>query len=248
MYSCRKYLSRSRAIAGFIVLLTALSAHAQVFVETYPPYGTTDMGVRVSGIQNLSDRLSYEKISGSPFWHDEWQLASLYGATEREKWLCRVKLNFATGELYYLDKEEKEWATEDGLVKKIVFHNSNDTSVATAVFVLNPYTVRLNQETRHTYLQVLNDGAYQLLKLNERILGSADSLFGTLKRYFFKDESVYYISHDQTLNTLKKLDRDNLLQFLPGSSAHNDWARQNKINLKKEEDVLRFMNYFNSKK
>jgi len=101
---------------------------------------------------------------------------------------------------------------------------------------------------RHTYLQVLNEGAYQLLKLNEKTLGSADSLFGTLKRYFFKDESIYYINHEQALNTLKKLDRDNLLQFLPGSSGYNEWIKQNRINFKKEDDALRFVNYYNSKK
>jgi len=248
MYSCQKYINWNKAMSGFIVLLITITAHSQVFVETYPPSGTTDMGVRVSGVQNLSDRLSYERISGSPFWRDEWQLASLYGANEREKWLCRVKLNLATGELYYLDKDEKELVTEDGLIRKIIFHKSDDTSIATALFMLNPQPVRLNQEMRHTYLQVLNEGAYQLLKLNEKTLGSADSLFGTLKRYFFKDESIYYINHEQALNTLKKLDRDNLLQFLPGSSGHNEWIKQNRINFKKEDDVLRFVNYYNSKK
>lgn len=239
----------SKTTVAIIILLIALSARSQVFVETYPPVAnTTEMGVRISGLNNLSDRLSYDRINGSPFWSDDWQLASLYGENEKDKWLCRAKLNLATGELYYLDKNEKEWVAEDGLVKKIIFRKNDDTSVVTAVFIVSPQLIRLNQELRHAYLQVLNTGSYQLLRLNEKNLGSADSLFGTLKRYFFKDERVYFINHGQLLNSLKKLDRENLLQFLPGSSEDNEWIKQNRINFKKEEDVLKFMNYYNSKK
>jgi len=234
---------------GSIILLFSLFASSQVFVETYPPVSNnTDMGIRISGLSNLSDRLPYEKISGSPFWNDEWALASLYGSGEKEKWLCKVKLNFATGELYYLDKEGTELTTDDGLIKKIVVHKNDDTSAVVAVFILTPERIRLNQEQRNSYMQVLNEGSYQLLKLNKKSLNSADSLFGTLKRYFFRDETDYFITHNEMTTSLKRLDKDNLLQFLPGSSGYNEWAKQNRINFKKEEDVLLFMNYYNSKK
>lgn len=220
---------------------------AQVFIETYPPVSNnTDMGVRISGMQNLSDRLPYEKITGSPFYSDEWQLASLLGSNEKEKWLCKAKINLATGELYYLNKEGNELVADDGFIRKVIFHKNDDTSVAVAVFILTPERVKLNQQQRNSYLQVLNNGSYQLLKLNKKTLNSADSLFGTLKRYFFKDEENYFIHHNEMTNGLRKLDRDNLLQFLPGSSEQSAWVKQNKINFRKEEDVLRFVNYYNS--
>ena len=94
------FLKKMFFVFSFIFLLSSVLI-AQVFIETYPPVSNnTDMGVRISGIQNLSDRLPYEKITGSPFYSDEWQLASLSGSNEKEKWLCKVKLNLATGELY----------------------------------------------------------------------------------------------------------------------------------------------------
>jgi hypothetical protein len=237
---------------GFVFLFIFLRSSAliaQVFIETYPPVSNnTDMGVRISGIQNLSDRLPYERITGSPFYTEEWQLASLTGANEKEKWLCKVKINLATGELYYQDKEGNELVTDDGLIHKVVLHRNDDTSTVVAIFILTPERVRLNQVQRNSYMRVMNSGSYQLLKLTIKNLNAADSLFGTMKRYFFRDEEVYFIYHTEMMNSLRKLDKENLLQYLPGSSAYNDWAKQNKINFKKEEDVLHFMNYYNSKK
>lgn len=236
------------SISLFVFLLSSV-LNAQVFIETYPPVSNnTDMGVRISGMQNLSDRLPYERITGSPFYSDEWQLASLIGANEKEKWLCKVKINLATGELYYQDKQGNELVTDEALIKKIVLHKNDDTSVAMAIFILTPERVKLNQERRNSYIQVMNEGSYQLMKLNKRNLNSADSLFGTMKRYFFKDEEDYFIYHSEMMNSLRKLDKENLLQYLPGSSVYNDWAKQNKINFKREDDVLLFMNYYNSKK
>ncbi|MBS1574282.1 MAG: hypothetical protein JST09_03170 [Bacteroidetes bacterium] len=243
-----EFLKKMFFVFNFTFLLSSVLV-AQVFIETYPPVSNnTDMGVRISGMQNLSDRLSYEKITGSPFYNDEWQLASLTGMNEKEKWLCKVKINLATGELYYQDKQGHELVADDGLIRKIVLHKNDDTSAVVATFILTPEPVKLNQERRNSYMQVLNGGSYQLLKLNIRNLNSADSLFGTQKRYFFKDEEVYFIHHNEMLNNLRRLDKDNLLQFLPGSSVYIDWAKQNKINFRKEEDVIRFMNYYNSKK
>ncbi|MGC4036529.1 MAG: hypothetical protein QM764_11245 [Chitinophagaceae bacterium] len=224
------------------------SSFAQVFIETYPPVSTNTDMIKISGLNTLSDGVPYEKISGSAYYNDEWQLASLFGSGKNEKWLCKIKLNLATGELHYLGKNGDELVTYDGAVKKIVIHKDNDTSKVSAVFILTQEPVKLNQALRNTYLQVLNSGSYELLKLSKRNLNSADSLFGTLKRYFFKDESDYFVYHSEMINGLKRLDKESLLQLLPGSSAFADWVKENRINFRKEDDALAFMNYYNSKK
>lgn len=249
MSQLRKADSASRLLTVVVVLFMSVSSWGQVFVESYPPVSNnTDMGVRISGLGTLGDRLSYERISGSPFWKDEWQLASLYGRNEKEHWLCKAKLNFATGELYYLDQNNQELVAVDGFIRRIVFYENGDTGRHIAEFVLAPQTMLLNQEMKNVYLQLLNIGEYQLLKLNKRSLSSADSLFGTLKRYFFTSESIYFIRHGEILNPMKKLDRDNVLSYLPGAKESELWAKQNKTNFRKEGDVLSFLDYYNAKK
>ena len=253
-----KWLARTRkntiarpsffAFSAVVGFLLSASVYSQVWVETYPPVSNpTDMGVRITGLGTLSDRIPYERIGGSPFWSDEWRIATLYGERANEKWLCKAKLNFATGEVHFLDKEDKEMVTGDGIVKKIVFHKLNDTSSVFAVFILNPKPVKINQEFRSSYLQVLNDGRYQLLKLIKKSLSSGDSLFGTLKRFFFTTGSYYFIRHGEIMNPVKKLDIDNIRPLVAGMSAGMDWVKEQRINFRREEDVIAFLNYFNSK-
>ncbi len=96
------------------------------------------------------------------------------------------------------------------------------------------------------FVQLMNPGKYQLLKYAKRRVGTADSLFGTQKRYFFKDELTYFIRAGEKVEKLKRLNEEFILSLIPLASNHKLWIRENNINFKKEEDVIRFLNYFNS--
>ena len=48
-----------------------------------------------------SEKISYDKIKGSPFWQDEWRQAFLYSNTGYIATMP-VRINLATGELHFL--------------------------------------------------------------------------------------------------------------------------------------------------
>ena len=78
---------------------------------------------------------------------------------------------------------------------------------------------------------------------------SADSLFRTMKRYYFSDQVNYYVNNKYGQNTrLRKLSRENILETLRIVAADEEWINKNSIDFKKEEDVIRFLNYYNSRK
>jgi hypothetical protein len=109
---------------------------------------------------------------------------------------------------------------------------------------------RYSEENRDlsALMLVMNYGKYELLKHINRKLSSADSLFGTQKRYFFTDEVFYYLKSDDIVQKLKKLSEENFYELMPAmtTAVHRKWIKDNKINFKKEEDFVRVLDYYNS--
>ncbi|MEP6513270.1 MAG: hypothetical protein ABJA79_05345 [Parafilimonas sp.] len=225
----------------------ASSTSAQVFIETYPAGKGKNPPVLVYGRSTLPNEIPYDKVKGSAFWNSDWQLASLYGNNAKEKWFCKSKLNLVTGEVYFLNKNGEEKVADKGLIKMIVYFKNNDTSTMDAVFAYtgNYPDLQVKQKS-DTYLQILNSGKHELLKLYKRSVASADSLFGTLKRYYFATEINYFIHSNQKTEAIKKLNKETVLHYIPNSSSGNDWINQNKIDLRKEKDVIEFLNYYNA--
>lgn len=190
-------------------------------------------------------RLNYSEVKGSPFWKETFSLASLYTYDNILMGRTRVRINFLTGEIYYLDKEERELVAPKDLVKKVVIHPEMDTSLILTVFRSNPAEIFLNAKPTDEYVQELNQGDLKLLKLTRRQVGSADSLFGTMKRYFFTTDEYYFVNFNKGIHQVKKLSRETILTWVPNASAYDKWIADNKINFRKEEDIVRFFNYYN---
>lgn len=187
--------------------------------------------------------LPYSKIKGSPLWRDEWTTANLFSADGKSYGIYQAKLNLATNEVLYLDKNGDTWATQS--VTKIIFYTGRDTStVLTAFSTGKPYLVE--KSYKDDFLQILNHGNNQLLKIVKRTVGTADSMFNTLKRYYFKNEIIYYLYTNGKTDRLKKLGKTYLLEHLPGSVKCLKWAEENNIRFYREEDVVKFIEYYNS--
>jgi hypothetical protein len=127
----------------------------------------------------------------------------------------------------------------------LILRDNIDTSKILAIFEYHNEPSIVLIDKKELYVQVLNNGPYQLLKFDKRVLTSKDSLFGTQKKYLFTDRLYYFISHIQKPEPIKKLTQDFLLAFLPSSLSYKDWIIENKVNLKNEDDAIMFLNYYN---
>ena len=184
-------------------------------------------------------RIPYGRIKGSPFWKDEFLPARIY-TTTGQLYSSPIRLNLVTNEIYFL-KNGEEMVLVELSIDKIAFSLDNDS----ALFLANIASLLLNNKKENGYVQVLNAGNCQLLKYTKRTVDSADSLFRTQKRYFFTDEVSYFLSSNDKIEKIKRLNKDNVMRLLPLSLSYNSWIDQNKTDFRKEEDVIRFLNYYN---
>lgn len=236
----------------YLLLLVSIcplvvGAQDGVLIETLPST-KADGTINIYGRGNLSNRIPYDKITGNAFWKAEWVPATLIGRNKKERWEQEVKLNMATHEIYYRKPNGEEEVVNEGLVKKLQIHEPNAPEKITAVFlngITEPY---VSEEPIKELFQVLNEGKYQLMKMDNRKLLEGDSLFGTMKRYYFKNEVKYFLANNYVVSLLKKLNKETILQLAPAGKNEQEWLLQNKIDLKKEADIVRYFNQLNSSK
>jgi len=224
-----------------------VAAQGGVLIETLPST-KADGTINIYGRGTLSNRIPYDKITGNAFWKAEWVPATLIGRNKKERWEQEIKLNFASHEIYFKTANGDEEVINEGLVKKIQIHEPNNAGKVKEVFLNGISEPYISDEPINAILQVLNDGKYQLLKMDNRKVMEGDSLFGTMKRYYFKNEVKYFIVNNYVVSPLKKLNKENILQLAPAGKKEQDWLLQNKIDFKKEADIVRYFNQLNASK
>lgn len=229
-----------------ILMLYASSASTQVFIENTPVGSTREGQINVYGMNGASARVRYEKFKGSPFYNPEWFKAELYQPDGKSLGINPVKLNLATHEVHFLDKKGYELAANDGTVAKVVFVDSLGDGKPKVIF-RNDYDVIFMAYNRNRkYAEELNIGNIGLLKVTIRDPREADSMFGTLKRYYFTDRFDYFVRVGKRVEKLKKLNQDEVFSVLPAKQETMNYVKQRKLNLKKEEDVVALFDYLNS--
>ncbi|MBX9784657.1 MAG: hypothetical protein K2X48_15315 [Chitinophagaceae bacterium] len=228
-------------------LCFSIYCKAQVFFELQPiGKGNTHMGT-FYGTEGLYKDVPYARIKGSPFWDDDWRPATLYDNNYDIIGRMPVKLNLATGELYYL-KNNEPLVVADDLVRKVVIHTDTVSFNVRAVFVsFMPFIYAYDKKV-NDYVRVFHAGKAILIKYTKREMKVADSLFGTQKRYYFADDDFYFLQFNNKVERVKKLNKELLFSLLPGAYSLKAWINQNKLDLRKEEDVVKFIEYYNSVK
>ena len=215
------------------------------------PVSTTHEA-RIFGNNSLGSTqlISYDRINGSPFWKPDFQMATIIDYNNQVVGKSFSKLNLYSNELYFITPKGELRVAAPGKVHKLIFYKGKDTtSGVVAVFENNPSFITEKKENEDAYVQVLNNGDVQLLKRNQILLMSGDSLMGTYKRYYFLEQVSYYLNIKSGKNTnFRKLNRNNIVETLSMDDSLKTWIKQNDINFKKEEDVIRFLNYYNSHK
>ena len=92
---------------------------------------------------------------------------------------------------------------------------------------------------------MLLEGKVALYKYIKRSVSSADSMFGTLKRYYFSTNQLYFIKYNNKITHLKKMNEDAVFEIVPPDDAMTKWISTNKMNLKREEDLVAYLKKWN---
>lgn len=217
--------------------------------QIVPP--TKDGILYIYGQESYSgeERIPYERVKGSPFWKDDFLMATLFDKNNRKLIRAPTKLNLLTQEVYFINPQGEVRVPNPGLVHKVIFYSRDTGEQVEAVFENNlPVLVETNPNAVNpSFVQVINNGAVQLVKYRKVQIAKADSLFGTLKRYYFSTQSVYYLNREngETIK-LRKLNEEAVTAPIHPDPEEREWLKRNGLNLKKEEDVVQWLNYLNT--
>jgi hypothetical protein len=225
--------------------LFSLLSTAQVFIEQGPVGTSRDGQISVYGMNGTNPRIRYEKIKGSAFYNPEWLKAELSQPDGKSFGTYPVRLNLATHEVHFTDKKGYELAANDNSVAKVVFIDSTNTGKPRKTFRNDYEGVTTVYGKNKKYAEELNEGHFGLLKVTIREGREADSMFGTMKRYYFIDRIDYFVRSGRRVEKVRKLTEDEVMTILPGNRDAVEYIKKNKLNLKKEEDVIRLFDYLN---
>lgn len=224
------------------------NVQGQVFIETGSPTNPRDAfgSIVVYGSGGLSQSIPYNRIRGNAFWQDEWQKAYFFDSRDSAKGNYRAKFNFATQEVHYINKMGEEQAAIPGELKTIVFMQKEDSNKVSSIFRMPIDEIRIKANCKKCYIQELNQGDTKLLKITKREVRSADSLFGTQKRYYFNDTEEYFVQTGEQYNKIKRLSKDAFFAHIPGKTVYDAWIKEKGLRFNNESDYIIFLEHYNT--
>ena len=195
--------------------------------------------------QKNSDKLDYADVRGNCFWDKEWNPAILILKNGKGVKIKKVKLNFYTNDIHYVDDRGTELVAQNG-INKIVFFDRKDTTKVLAVF---EGIAGFKIKDTDAFVQLLVEGRIQLMKRTEVTMIKKDN--GPMMDnpdFKFLSEVVYYLKQDGSISNLKTISKTNLFSILKPMDEDETWLKTNKNKLKTETDVISFLMYRNSLK
>lgn len=236
------------ALAGFLLILLFEYSHAQLRLEQVPLSPIkANTGFFVYGAGNFTSEIPYSKINGHPFLNPEFGDATLQ-IGGKQYGPCPVRLDIVSHELHFLNAAKEELIAQQGVVEKVVFTRMGNETDTLSVFRNDIEEINMQPRLNGLYVQEMNRGTLQLLKVSKKKLQSTDSLFGTQKKYSFVSEEFYFLKNKNRVHALKKLNRREVFPLLVLDKESQQWAEKHAVNYSKEEDVVALLSYVNARK
>ena len=225
-------------------LIGGLHGSAQVFIEMNAQGQDFKGSWTVYGSQNFNKSIPDEKLTGSKFWNEEWQLATLFAADSVLLGRLYVRYNLLNQEIHFKDLEGNEKVAAPDMLRVAVLHPGKDITKITTVFRNDLSDVVINNKPVKCYLEELNRDDYRLMKLHRKELMVMDARFGTEKKYELRDKLDYFIASNNRVVHLKKLSAENVLELLPRSAGLKPVIKEEGLSLKSEKDVVKLLKIY----
>jgi hypothetical protein len=227
------------------VLLCCRHASAQLVQNDI---GTHSM-ILNSSTKSVKVDKQYMNVQGKYLWDKDWHRAAVQMKPGNIFRLKAIKVNFLTNELHYPEGADEMAVPVDNMKRIVMFSNDTggDTTKIDATFLVLVDPADKNK--KQVLFELLTNGNIQLLKQTK--VGTnkmrVDPIVGQSETILFYQSLTYYIKRGDTMTPLKGLNKSTVMGAVPEAEANNDWLSANKNKLKKEEDVVAFLTYLNSK-
>jgi len=226
----------------FILFLICL------YFKGFSQFQFNDLNGRIIDFRDLNGRSLlkvYESdIKGYPFINDDWVAAKLTLSNGKQIEPVLIKLNIESNELYFRDSSDKIFVAVDGLVKKVECINYYSKDSIKYVFK-NGYPNVDNQDQKFFY-QVLTEGKVELLMKHQKIISSdKNDLTGDVSKEFTEQDKLYVYTN-YTTQSFAPYKSFVLSLMRDREKEMSSFIEANKINLKKNKDLILLFNYYNN--
>ncbi|HWB27818.1 MAG TPA: hypothetical protein VG738_20240 [Chitinophagaceae bacterium] len=205
-------------------------------------YGLVRFSNPSAGNGKIGD-VDMDEVAGSPYYNTNWGPAVIVLLHDKPVKVLKARLNLCNNELHYIDTNNTEMVVDDRNVKKVFFMDGKDTSKVTALFQV---IQNFNGKVGGTYMQALNTGTIQLLKLNVVEVKKRDyDVMSGKTSYSFQPNTSYLFLRDGNLLPCKTLSKADIFTVLLPDAAANSWLVTNKNKLRNEKEVTSFLAYYN---
>jgi hypothetical protein len=179
---------------------------------------------------HMNDRMiepdKYSKLeSGSPFYSDEWQKATIILVNETIIDLVPVRINFLTNELHYLDSLGREMVSTQK-IKAVLFPQANSDSLVT--FISNHALKIPEKETDPGWMQLVVKGKASLLKRYKKTYVEVRPYGSSSPQATITADVQHLLWYNQSLQVIKNTaDLKAMLALQEPESKKAKWEREN---------------------
>lgn len=224
------------SLLALICLPHLLKAQAEVFIAD-----------AVSGNPPLKSA-RYTDVHGSPFFSDNWLDGVVKLADGKLYKDVKLKYDQVLDEVFFLGQNNVTMAFKSPVLEFKIATASVDGLLSEAYFV-NGFAP-IDGATEKSYYQKLvyeKGSKIQLTKRNIKKIYESRVYNSAVTDKTVEPIVSYYISNDNKVLKKIKLDRKSVLAGIGNKQNELEkFAETNKLNLKKEEDVIKLLIYYNS--
>ena len=102
-------------------------------LNNYLKWAVQDM--RTLANSDFAPGIPWSRVTGSPFWNDNWRLASLYDKNDKVIATLPVRLNLNTSSVHYIDQQGEELSLDPEQIRMVVFLQDTLLERPGAVFI-----------------------------------------------------------------------------------------------------------------
>ena len=209
------------------------------FISNVQAQGTTITANSIEvGIYERS-----EAYLGSPYFSEEWMDGAVVLADGKKYEKLHLKFDQLTNQVVFLDQDLdkiqafKVPVTEFILISKLVA--GNDTKFR------SDYP-SIDGSNASSFFEVLTEGKTQLLKRTIKVVVEERPDNSLLLKKMIKASTRYYLKTGSTLARVKNNEKEVLILLKDKQAELKAYIKENKLNLKQDNDLAKLFDYYNS--
>jgi hypothetical protein len=207
----------------------------------------TDWSQQVILTDNLGRPIKslYEGTKGSPFFIDDFKYSNIRLIAGKQYFNVPSRLNLYTHEVHFRSPEGLEMAAPFGVMLEAEFLDTL-TDGSSRSYVFRTGYPNIDQQNEYHFYLVLAEGKVTLLKyIKRKINEERNELSGEVNKQFDNYED-YYIFRDAKMYRMKR-DKSSYLDLLSDKKPELEtYLKKEPVNFKKQEDISRFISYYNT--